>query len=253
MYNCPGNRAGQQGINLRFPSKGLSLGKQTLTTFSEKTGVESSLFSKGMSMVPVLTYNKKEEYSDDSMEPNYHYLTSVSCKLSYKIDTNSLSDPCQFGVSLALQPEVGVIHKHKHMTSVKENSPSEVVPRKEGKPSKKDSVIHQTEPLEILHRSFIEFSTKRGHLCVYCGKFYSRKYGLKIHLRTHTGYKPLKCKICSRAFGDPSNLNKHIRLHDGGSTPYRCHHCGKLLVRRRDLVRHLKSRHPNGNKSDSDK
>ncbi|XP_072178190.1 PR domain zinc finger protein 13-like [Diadema setosum] len=85
---------------------------------------------------------------------------------------------------------------------------------------------------------------KRGHLCIYCGKLYSRKYGLKIHLRTHTGYKPLKCKVCLRPFGDPSNLNKHIRLHAEGETPYRCEYCGKVLVRRRDLDRHIRSRHP---------
>ncbi|XP_064079750.1 LOW QUALITY PROTEIN: PR domain zinc finger protein 13-like [Macrobrachium nipponense] len=86
--------------------------------------------------------------------------------------------------------------------------------------------------------------SRRGHLCLYCGKIYSRKYGLKIHIRTHTGYKPLKCKVCLRPFGDPSNLNKHVRLHAEGETPYRCDHCGKVLVRRRDLDRHLRSRHP---------
>lgn len=63
--------------------------------------------------------------------------------------------------------------------------------------------------------------SKQGHLCIYCGKLYSRKYGLKIHIRTHTGFKPLKCKYCLRPFGDPSNLNKHVRLHAEGETPYK--------------------------------
>ena len=99
-------------------------------------------------------------------------------------------------------------------------------------------------PIDFIHKSFIALSSRKGHLCLYCGKFYSRKYGLKIHLRTHTGYKPLKCRICSRPFGDPSNLNKHVRLHAEGDTPYKCDICGKILVRRRDLARHRKSRHP---------
>lgn len=100
------------------------------------------------------------------------------------------------------------------------------------------------EPLDLLPKSFFSDKSQKGHLCLYCGKLYSRKYGLKIHLRTHTGYKPLKCKVCMRPFGDPSNLNKHVRLHAEGQTPYRCTHCGKILVRRRDLERHVKSRHP---------
>jgi DNA-directed RNA polymerase subunit RPC12/RpoP len=84
---------------------------------------------------------------------------------------------------------------------------------------------------------------KKTHVCLFCGKIYNRKYGLKIHLRTHTGYKPLKCKVCSRPFSDPSNLNKHVRLHSQGETPYKCMWCGKILVRKRDLDRHIMSRH----------
>lgn len=98
---------------------------------------------------------------------------------------------------------------------------------------------------------------KKTHVCLFCGKIYNRKYGLKIHLRTHTGYKPLKCKVCSRPFSDPSNLNKHVRLHSQGETaygntsPYRCPYCGKILVRKRDLDRHIISRHTNNSNYDN--
>ncbi|XP_062843283.1 PR domain zinc finger protein 13 [Trichomycterus rosablanca] len=101
-----------------------------------------------------------------------------------------------------------------------------------------------THPAVSTGTNVVMGKPKKGHLCLYCGKLYSRKYGLKIHMRTHTGYKPLKCKVCFRPFGDPSNLNKHVRLHAEGNTPYRCDYCGKVLVRRRDLERHIKSRHP---------
>lgn len=86
-------------------------------------------------------------------------------------------------------------------------------------------------------------TSKQGHICIYCGKLYSRKYGLKIHIRTHTGFKPLKCKYCLRPFGDPSNLNKHIRLHVQENSSYKCHVCSKVLLRRRDLLRHMNIKH----------
>lgn len=82
-----------------------------------------------------------------------------------------------------------------------------------------------------------------GYKCIFCNKIYSRKYGLRIHIRTHTGYKPLKCDFCHHKFGDPSNLNKHVRLHATGESRYKCNMCDKVLVRRRDLERHINSWH----------
>ena len=221
----------------------LNFGTESMSEIFETRNQEIiSPLSEKRTIIPALSYNRRSQDGGKLAELRCQYLASINCQFSYEINRNSIYEPCRVETSFSVVPNGGVVHKQGQVTPTKENSPKEKQPIHV-------SIDSDVEPLEVLHRSFIEFSTKRGHLCVYCGKFYSRKYGLKIHLRTHTGYKPLKCKVCSRAFGDPSNLNKHIRLHAEGSTPYRCHHCGKVLVRRRDLVRHLKSRHPDADKS----
>lgn len=115
-------------------------------------------------------------------------------------------------------------HGHFRLSTVElggykiSNSPDEPISdRVISSSNRTESVDMSDESMESAHESTEKplkvTKEPRTHTCMFCGKLYTRKYGLKIHVRTHTGHKPLKCIHCSRAFSDPSNLNKHMRLH----------------------------------------
>ena len=54
------------------------------------------------------------------------------------------------------------------------------------------------------------------------------------------GEKPYKCETCGKAFGDKSNLIKHIRIHTGEKT-FRCYKCNKTLKTESEFEEHKKT------------
>ncbi|XP_066458358.1 oocyte zinc finger protein XlCOF22-like isoform X1 [Eleutherodactylus coqui] len=78
---------------------------------------------------------------------------------------------------------------------------------------------------------------ERPYSCSECGKCFSNKSSLLIHVRIHTGEKPYSCSLCGKCFTDKSSLVIHERIHKG-EKPFSCSLCGKCFTDRSSLVRH---------------
>ena len=71
----------------------------------------------------------------------------------------------------------------------------------------------------------VEPTLKDPNQCAVCKKVLSCKSALQMHYRTHTGSRPFKCKICSRAFTTKGNLKTHMSVHRSRPTGPSLHQC----------------------------
>ena len=96
---------------------------------------------------------------------------------------------------------------------------------------KKHMVSHNSDPDQY------QFS------CLICPGKQKTAFGLKDHMRRHTGERPFACKDCEQTFRTRAVLRKHARVIHQGLRPFLCQFCSFSAGEKYSVTVHLRGVH----------
>lgn len=79
------------------------------------------------------------------------------------------------------------------------------------------------------------------HECYLCGRIFRTSTLLRNHINTHTGTKPYKCELCTKAFGTSGELGRHMKYIHTHEKPHKCPLCDYESVEASKIKRHMRS------------
>eukprot|EP00347_Sterkiella_histriomuscorum_P014231 403361671 len=78
--------------------------------------------------------------------------------------------------------------------------------------------------------------------CQICGRKFSERSNLTVHMRIHYNMKPFQCLHCKKSFCSKGNFNDHMRRHYGIRL-FQCQFCTQKYFRKHQLDEHLNAKH----------
>jgi len=105
----------------------------------------------------------------------------------------------------------------------------------------------QVEVMEVIKEEILgpnpeeAFESEKGIFnCLKCGKGYTTKYVLDVHMRWHDNGRLFQCTECEKSYKSKSGLREHfVMCHEDGNQ-FHCNICNKSFKFKRSIKRHKK-------------